>query len=698
MEKAQVQMQNNRPALLIDGQERPPILYGLSDIPASNSNTAQAQRNIANFARQGITMVTADTGLHLGWHRTTDYETAPMIAEVEGVLEANPDALILLRLHLNPPYWWMREHPEECVLYNGEPGIDDGDQLRLIRNDHRKHIRVSLASELWMKEAGEKLEQFCRECADTEAGRHVMGIQVACGVNGEWHQWGEDTGPAMEKRFRRYLKETYGTDEALQKAWGDDTVTLETAHFCPTVSRPGDDGIFRDPVLARDTMDAQRCIQISVPEAILYFCRIVKACWPRPILAGSFYGYYLGTGGANAPIGGHLFPEMLFAHKEAVDMLCGPFPYMQNRRANGTPMSRGLMESQRLNHTLWLTEMDQHPIGCQQFFGFDPAYWDETVSVLRRNVLLPQLGGMGLWYYDHRIVPGAMKLDGYPATEDSIFLKKGWWEHPDLLKEIRALYKLSEKHMEKPFQPAADVLVVYDSKAAFAITRPIPGEYPLHDALGHSGAAYDCIYLSDLDKAEMARYRCVIFPNAVCLSPEQRKEILRLTEGKHVIWLYAPGYSDGRTLSPDQIRELTGLSVEKTQTAHGYTTLSPLPESDMTWEEDLTPLFAVADESAQPLARYTDSGAVCAARKGNTWYFAAPFIGTDVLRFILAQAGAHLYCVSNDVVLADGAWVALNTASGGEKKLTLKNGREIACTLKPMTTAVFDAESGERLL
>ena len=36
--------------LYVNGKKTAPVLYALSDIPASKSNTAQAQRKIANFA------------------------------------------------------------------------------------------------------------------------------------------------------------------------------------------------------------------------------------------------------------------------------------------------------------------------------------------------------------------------------------------------------------------------------------------------------------------------------------------------------------------------------------------------------------------------------------------------------------------------------------------------------------------------
>ena len=54
---------------------------------------------------------------------------------------------VILRLHLNPPYWWLRDNPDETVIYrtpNGDKiGIDDGEPERLIHHDFAGHMRVS---------------------------------------------------------------------------------------------------------------------------------------------------------------------------------------------------------------------------------------------------------------------------------------------------------------------------------------------------------------------------------------------------------------------------------------------------------------------------------------------------------------------------------------------------------------------------
>lgn len=690
MRSVSVRQDHGSPALYVDGVKTLPILYGLSDIPGSRTNTAQAQKNIRQFAEQGIHLVTADTELRLGWHKVSPFEWEPLQEEIAGAMQADPQTRVLLRLHVNPPYWWMRDNPDEMVIYKDQPGLDDGETQRLIRDDHLHRMRVSLASEKWLHDAGECLKQFCRQVWNTAEGEAVLGIQVACGVNGEWHQWGCDCSKPMKTRFHRLLREKYGTDEALQAAWGDPTVTLDDAPFNPDTEQPGDDGIFRDPVRSRRIMDAQECVQISVTDAILYFCKIVKENWGRPVLAGTFYGYYLGTGGDGMPIGGHLFPDKLYEAREYVDFLCGPFPYMENRRPDGVPMSRALIESNRLRGMLWLTEMDQHPAGTADYIGGDPNRMDETIAQLRRNTLLPLLAGEGLWFYDHRLIPRFVGPDSHNPYAGSIYRKTGWWDNPTLLKEIHSLYELAQRHLLGAYRPAADVLVVYNPQVHYAFSRFIDDDYHQHEAFSRSGAAYDCIYLNELEIAQMERYRCVIFPNAYRLTPEQRDMIRRRTQGKQVVWLYAAGFSDDKTLSEDNIRDLTGISVRRTENAYAYRTLAPLPEAEVTYRRtDFTPLFAVDDPEAQPLARYAD-GSCAAARKGDTWYFALPRLNADILRYILREAGAHIYCDAGDPIIAGAGVVAINSFAGGHREVILRDGRRVELDLPPLTTHIIE--------
>lgn len=693
MNSSQVDSRDGSPALYIDGKKTPPIVFGLSDIPGSATNTVYAQRNIANFAAQGIHLVMIDTELRLGWHKLSPFEWEPLQEEIAAAMQADPEINVIIRLHVNPPYWWLRDNPDELVIYKDQPGVDDGDYLRLIRGDMEYHMRASLASRKWLEEAGECLKQFCQNVWDTPEGRAVLGIQVACGINGEWHQWGVDCSKPMKERFSRFLHEKYETDRALQEAWGNPDVTLATAHFHPDPDQPGDDGIFRDPIRSRDIMDAQYCIQMVVPEAILHFCKIIRKYWGRPVLAGAFYGYYLGTYGSFAPIGGHLLPQMLYEKREYVDFLSGPCPYLQNRLPECIPMQRGMLESNRLRNVLWLTEMDEAPVDTQNYVGGDPARINETIAQLRRNVLIPVMAGQGLWYYDHRVICEGEHLNIYCG---SIFRKTGWWETPDLLEQIKMLQRLIQNYALRPYQSAADVLFVYDTNSNFITSRYVDEEYETLEAVCRAGAVYDSIYLSELEVAQLERYRCIIFVNSYALSGEQREMIRRCTEGKQTVWLYAAGFADETHLGEENIKDLTGMAVCRIEPEEEYRVLE-CGEKISLDPSQFTPMFAIDDSDAQPLAVYSRSGACAVARKGDSWYFAVPRMDKVNARRFLQAAGAHLYCASGDPVFAGAGMVAINTAAGGEREIVLRNGKRIRCTLPPYTTAIFDAQSGERL-
>ena len=63
---AERRIENGSPVLYINGKKTAPLIYALSDIPVSNPLTAQAQKNIAQFAAQGIHLISTDVNLTKG--------------------------------------------------------------------------------------------------------------------------------------------------------------------------------------------------------------------------------------------------------------------------------------------------------------------------------------------------------------------------------------------------------------------------------------------------------------------------------------------------------------------------------------------------------------------------------------------------------------------------------------------------------
>lgn len=702
MKSAEIKNADGSVGLYIDGKKTAPVFYALSDIPGSKSNTYYAYKNIKSFGELGIDLVSVDAELRCGWHKSSPYEWDSIVEEIDAARRANPEAKVLIRLHLNPPYWWMRDNPDEQVLYDGVPGIDDGEDSRLIRGDGLKHMRVSLASEKWLREAGEKLRAFCEGIEDTDVCEAVLAVQVACGKNGEWHQWGTDTSRPMKERFKRYLREKYGTDEALRAACDDPTVTLDTAEFSPSPEQPRTELGFRHPKKERGIIDSQYCTQLVVAEDIVYFCEIVKKSFKRPVLAGAFYAYHLGPGGKDA-LRGHLVPDVIYKRRDVVDFLCGPYPYIENRFPEYMPMQRGLLESTRLHGMLWLTEIDTRPAGFRDFPHGDPERLDETVSMLRRSTLQPIVSGEGFWYYDHRgdaRTPEERRL-GLSATPGknkdgfSIYRKVGWWDTPELLSEIEKMQRIYEKYTLRPYKAAADVLFVYTTRSYFLREDKERAEYFFHDALYRTGVAYDSIYLDDLRLADMDRYKAVIFMDAYYLTDAERKLIKEKTQDKETLFIFASGYADEKSLSVDGISSLTGMNIVNIPKEVGYR-VKKTGKLYEVYAEEPTPYFAVDDENAEIISTYEGSGLASAARLGKVWYFAMQRLDLETAIDFIEASGAHRYTDSGEAILAGAGIVALHTASGGKRRIRLRSGKTVDVTLPKHTTAIFDAESGER--
>lgn len=680
----------------------PPIMYCLSDIPASRSDTAQAQKNIAAFADVGVNYIGADTGLHLGWRKNEPFDCEPLKEELTGVLDANPKAKIFLRLHVNPPYWWIRDHTEEQIVYRTADGDvygeDHGESDRLIRGDNLRHMRFSLASELWRKEAGERLADFCASLSGTPEGDALAGIQIASGLYGEWADFGMDVSPVARSRFKKFLIEKYRDEDSLRAAWHSDRVTFETAEYHPE-GGAGDDGFFRDPRASQASVDSQYCHGLIIAEAILYFCRIVKTRMPN-CLAGSFTGNYFGAAKLNSA---HLMISLFRrAHEEGCfDYHCGPFCYLKNRTAQGIPLQRALLESSRLHNMLYLTEMDQHPAGTEEFAGGDPAKFDETVAMLRRNAFQPLLAGEGFWYYDHRIIPSLISPDSHNSSAGSVYRKRGWWETAPLMAEIKRIQDVARRYCSA--DPAdkgteADVLLVWDTVSCYWHETFPEREYEIHEAVMRAGAVYDSVYADDLPLVELKRYKCVVMVNIFTLSEKRRATILSLLRGKKVVWLYAAGFCDGETLSEENISATVGMKIRRVTGRTGFTFGG---ETVSFSENAYRPQFAAdSGDGVFPLAYY-NGGGIAAARRGDNLWLSTMHITRSIMRQIFTDAGVHLWTDSGDPVMAGCGLALINTPAGGERVISLPDGRELREVrekLPPMTTAIYDMKTLKRIL
>lgn len=728
---AEVRDRDGRPTILINGKPESPIIYALTDCPGGRWPWEELPaESMGNFVHQGFRLFQVDIWLSMMWAENGSLDLHLVRDQIDGVLRLNPEAAVFLRVHVNAPDWWKKRYPKEWTEFCDGPLSEPSEfgLYRLLDNDLDRVPQASLASLPWRADLSAVLAEFCKKLSATPQGKCVAGMQVACGIFGEWHYWGffahdPDNGPAMTAHFRDWLKNKYKTEQALQTAWNNPAAAFASAEVPGMEARhQSGDGIFRDPARQQQVIDYFTCQHQVVARDIVHFCGVVKKSWPRPIITGAFYGYYFSVFGREQQ-GGHLDPEDVLNSSD-VDYLSGPQAYYEElfRDPGGTGQSRGVLASCRLHGKLWLDEMDQAPHFDARHSLSDSGEVrnpsrPEAIAILRRDVLQPMIHGMGLWFYDF----------GY-------FNQSGWWNEPFLLDEIRAQKRIFDRYSARPYRSVSDVLVVYNADVFYNVTDAKPASDLVSWALSndlsaqmyHSGVAFDQVYLSDLRRVDLSRYRAVVFANALVLNGEQKDWIARnvARSGRHLVWSCAPGFSDGSRLSSQFITDVTGIQVERVSgsapplvsvesdklprarlhtEAYGYVVTGAVVSAFVASQSiAVDPLFAINDKTAE-VHGYLEEGhkpGIACKRFADhaSWFCSVPILDRDVLRAIFQDAGAHVFSDAGDVIHVNRDLLLVHTKEGGPREFRLPGGAAITAQLASVSTTLFDMESGKTLL
>ena len=718
---ATVKPYKGKPAIFLNGEPIAPQFYALTDVPTGNmADMPVAERCIKSFAEAGFKLYQMDLNFNDMYFEDGTLDLTYALRQLRGVINKCPDGAVMFRLHCNPPFWWLKQHPEEWVRFADvetqplafQPATD-----RYLENDLKPEARNSFASEKWLNLMGAVLKQFCTELAKHPEADHLMGIQIANGLFGENHYWAfvnhdPDVSEPMQKFFRNWLKEKYKDDATLQKAWHNSKVTLATARV-PGIERHNTSaGIFRDPQKEQQMADYIECQHKSVTRSINYFAKIVKENWPREILVGTFYGYYFSLFGRQAA-GGHLLEQDVLT-SPYIDFMCAPQAYNKNRRAMGGPgISRGLVESVTANGKVWLDEMDQPThYGVWKLGGLTVYPKEQSIQINRKFVFEPFVRGGGLWYYDF-----------------GNHFNAGWWDDPDYMADITKIRKVFDTYFHRQYSSPADVLLVFDTKVFF-LTATQHENDPIADQTSvnitaveafKTGASVNTCYLSDLPKMNLAQYKAIVFVNCFYLTKEEktfiRKNVAR--ECRNLVWCTAPGYTDGKTLNTKFVSEATGIKMgdyvsstipdlkfnklfdnmiqEGKRIAQVGKTIFLQTESNV--KSARQTFFTVTDSKAVTVATYDNTDKVAAAYKKNgnatDWFIGLPPMTNRLLKKIFVACGCHIYNEADDSTLCGAGLIVVHTKDGGQRTITLKNGKQVKLNLEPSHTVVLDAETGE---
>lgn len=615
------------------------------------------QPQIQLAADAGVDFVTFP--MNTPWPRPGEHaDWSQVDAQCQRVLEANPKALLLPRVHLYPPPWWYETHPDDKMVW------DQGANM----------LDAVVASPAYRHDAAEHLAALVTHLEE-KFGDHMAGYHPAGQNSAEWFY--EDTWTQKLSGYakgdllawRNWLKARYQKDVALQSAWHDPRVTLDSVAVpSPATRRAAPAGVLRDPVAERSVIDFAIFQQEAMADCVCHLAHAARQASRGRKLVVFFYGYAFEFGGncgsVNPAASGHYAMRRVLNCPD-IDVLCSPISYFDRRFGQSSPVMSAA-ESVALAGKMWFCEDDTrtHRTGAADYPACycDADVIEKAKHELVRNTAQCAVRNFGTWWMD---------LYG-----------TGWFNDPQIWAEMANLKNLDEALLRKPLPFRPEVVAVIDEQSMIRVAAggqvaTMPGVYEARRPLGRMGAPYGQ-YLQDDVAAGRVQAKMYVFLTAWFLSPSERRHLLDATRGSLSIWCYAPGLyeEDGKSL--DAMRQLTGFQIKKVSPTQAWAEPSDagrklgLREAFGT-REPIAPLFAAADATpGETLATYSDGSAAVALRRtsnGLSLFVGPPGLSSELLRLAARQAGVHLVTQTDCNVYANGPFLALHAAQDGPTEI-----------------------------
>jgi hypothetical protein len=612
-------------------------------------------------ADAGVNLVS--TQISLPWPKPGEAEDWKSVdAACRNVLLANPNALLIARIPMEPPQWWCDAHPDEVMQW------EDGSRSR----------NAVSASPLFRREAAERLTSFITHLEQT-IGDHVAGYHPVGQNTGEWfyeNTWKRPLNgyaPADQREWRGWLRQHYGTDEALRAAWHNTSASLDTAEVPSAASRhAAPAGIFRDPATEKAILDWGDFQQEAMADCVCTLAKAARQASQGKKLVLFFYGYVFELSGVmNGPATSGHFALRRVLDCPDIDVVCSPISYLDRGPGGGSP-SMTAAESVALAGKMWLNEDDTHTYLAT---GTPPGSRDHVTTIeatneeLTRNVAQEAMRNFGTWWMD------------LTAT--------GWFKDAAMWKRMADLGPLDEYFLQHPTPYRPEVAAILDPAslrrvAAGGNVVTGPGVYESRAALGRMGAPYGQYLLDDL-LAEKFKAKLYVLLDAWSLTKSAREQLLKATRGSTRLWCYAPGYFDGDQPSLDAMKELTGFTMKPvtckalatpTEAGRKLGLLKPFGPN-----RPLQPLFAAADAKPEEiLATYPDGSAAIALRHdegGTSLFVGVPAITSELLRLAARAASVHLFTETDCNVYSNGPFIALHASEDGPVELHTLDDSEL---------------------
>lgn len=727
--QAEIKPFNGRPTVFVNG--KPMALPAYS--PVSFRRAEVAKKETARFFphHMGAYFVSvpsikfedwayfSDTPFWVG-DKVSSTALAPsqgsMDEQAEHILKGDPGAYIIVRFGVHEPKSWRDLHEDQCFVN------EDGDRQEV----------PSLASNLYNHKAAEYAAAIVRHCESRPWAKRIIGYANFERMEGTHEPlvqgWLYDHSLLMTTRWRDYLRAKYETDENLQAAYKDKSLTLDTAEV-PRDKLRDDTRSAANLLYFQNAADNQPLRDYLSLQSQLYqrhfraFATAMKLAtntvgrkrflvydtlkqtmqgWANTGFFDASVNWPLVFPDDRAGSGGAGLDSMFDAY--GLDGLITPHDY-HSRGAGGVYEPEGSVDSAVLRGKYFLSEMD-----TRSYAGTDvnfPARDDrEFAAVTWRNLATSWTRGFNSYWMD---------------------VYQDWFATPGIHQTIERQAQVAEQSINWKHADVPGIAVMLDDQAVLETNGngAVLNEQVLWDlklGLARCGVPYRIYLLSDLKRPNFPKHRLFYFPNLYRIDDE-RLALLKSKVFRNqnvVVWGPGSGISDGTKIGPESATRLTGFQFNYLPINYPRRTL--LSNFDHPITASLQPDQVLQSTVAFGPCLYPKDGTELGramAKGGRDWsglafkrmpgwksvFTSSTGFPAELWRNLAKVSGTHVYSASNDILLADSSIVALHSVKSGPKRIDLpgayavtdvisgklvgKNLRAIQFNLKAPETRVF---------
>lgn len=526
------------------------------------------------------------------WRWFGKYDFSSLDKQFDEVLTVNSNAEFICMLDLNTPIWMqrqltVRQQSAECESFS--------------------MLSCACSNPQWLAATADYIEAVVKHM-ELRYGNRIKAYLLAAGMTDEWMDYsGGIAGRYKTQAWKEWLK-THNKPEV-------GTPALER------IDKASFDNLIRDPETEQDVVDYAQFTGDIIVDAILGFAAKTRSLIPKQRQIGMFFGYILELTHNRMVSGGHLEYERLYSSPD-IDFFISPGTYSDRPMGggsgfmvpNGTRLLKGKGFLHEIDHRTptYNCNLDEYVAIGWMFPWKDQA---ETDAGLKREFALAAINQTSLWCFD---------------------MWGGVFKTPETMKLVEQSRKIWEQYTSLPLKSCAEVALIVDPQSARYLNdkhAAIPEIYQgIRNKLNRLGAPFEVFSFNDLPHADLSTYKLLIFPGLFVITPE-KMDILNkyvFNSNQTVLFVYAPGISDGKKLDTALVKKLCG-------TEFGTKGISSVKMEH--WKS----VYASDYETVTPA----------------------------ILKQLAADAGVNVYCEQEIPVYANERLLAIHTASGGNIKVNL---------------------------